>query len=272
MQGRLSPSPSGRTQTFPWTSWEAEFPRARHCGFDAIEWLFEADGFERNPLWTEGGRDALLHASTESAVRVRSVCAHYFMAHPFFRVSDEARSRSVAVLDVLIDAASATGISTILIPVLEVAELRTKSEEVELLQCLEDPLDRAAARGIRIGLETELPASEYRRLVEGARHAALGVYYDTGNAAAKGFDAAEDIATLGHLLCGVHLKDRTVGGPSVPLGNGAVDFDAVFSALSVARYTGPLVIESTSGDDYVEQARAHQTFVSERLGATARRR
>ena len=270
MQGRLSPPPTGRTQSFHLTSWEAEFPRAKQCGFDAIEWLFEADRFERNPVWMDAGRDALLAASTQSGVRVRSLCADYFMAHPFFRVSTDEQTRSVEILEKLIERAAAAEISTILIPVLEVAELRTRSDEVELLRCLERPLDRAAARGIRIGLETELPAADYRRLVEGAGHAALAVYYDAGNAAAKGFDAAEDIATLGHLLCGVHLKDRTVGGPSVPLGQGAVEFDAVFSALAVARYAGPLVIQSTSGNDYLERARAHLAFVNERLDARSR--
>lgn len=270
MQGRLSPPPSGRTQTFPWTSWEAEFTRAKQCGFAAIEWLFEADGFDRNPVWTDAGRDALLAASGQSGVHVRSLCADYFMAHPFFRVSTDQQMRSVEILEKLIERAAAVGISTILIPVLEVAELRTRSEEVELLRCLERPLERAAARGVRIGLETELPAADYRRLVEGAAHAALGVYYDAGNAAAKGFDAAKDIATLGHLLCGVHLKDRTVGGSSVPLGEGAVDFDAVFTALVAARYAGPLVIQSTSGDDYLERARIHLAFVNDRLGAMER--
>ena len=56
MQGRLSPQATGHLQAFPWKTWELEFERARAIGFDCLEWLFEADSFEKNPIWTRDGR------------------------------------------------------------------------------------------------------------------------------------------------------------------------------------------------------------------------
>lgn len=186
MQGRLSPPVPGRLQTFPWSSWEQEFHHAHECGFDAIEWLFEADDYEQNPIWTESGLERIRRQIATAGVQLRSVCADYFMAHPFIRVPEQERARSVAVLNRLIVRAASVGIQTILLPLLEVAEIRTDAEKVQLLDSLREPLSLAAAHGIRLGLETELPAVEYRALIEQGDHSALDVYYDTGNAAARG--------------------------------------------------------------------------------------
>lgn len=265
MQGRLSPPVPGRLQTFPWLSWEQEFHRACACGFDAIEWVFEADGYEQNPIWTEAGLERIRRQIATTGVQLHSLCADYFMAHPFFRVSEQERAHSMAVLNRLIVQAARVGIQTILLPVLEVAEIRTEAEKVQLLDTLREPLSLAAAHGIRLGLETELPAPEYRALVEQGDHPALGIYYDTGNAAAKGYDIAADIRTLGPFLCGVHIKDRKRGGPSVLLGQGDADFVAFFQALAGVSYTGPLILQTAFGEDFLGIVRAHLRFVKDHL-------
>jgi hexulose-6-phosphate isomerase len=273
MQGRLSPPVPGRLQTFPWHSWEAEFAHARACGFDAIEWLFEEPDARQNPLWTEAGRERIRRAIADSGIAVRSVCADYFMTHAFFRTSADARTAASVVLEQLIRDAADVGIRTVLLPVLETAEIRTAGESDELLRALQRPLAIAAAEGVSIALETELPAPEYHALVADAAHPALGVYYDVGNATAKGFDAAADLRALAPWLRGVHIKDRRRGGPSVPLGQGDADFAAVFQALAAAGYDGPVVVQAAMGHDHLELARGYATFVKEHLcrAATASR-
>ena len=196
MQGRLSPPPEGRIQAFPWSSWREEFTYAGECGFDFIEWLFESDHFEQNPLWTKAGLSQITELISQTGVKVRSVCADYFMAHPFFRVSDEERLKSIAILETLIQRASLIGVETILLPVLEISEVRTDAEKVLLLESLRTPLELALQNSIRLGVETELPATEYLELVERAKHPALKVYFDVGNATAAGYDAAADVRDL----------------------------------------------------------------------------
>lgn len=265
MQGRLSPPVLGRLQAFPWSSWEEEFTRARECGFDIIEWLFEAERYEQNPIWTESGLNRIRKRIAATGVQVRTLCADYFMAHPFFRVSEHERAQSVAVLTSLITRAATVGVRTILVPVLEASEIRTDAEKVELLSSLSEPLSLAADHGIRLGLETELLADEYRDLIEQGNHAALGVYYDTGNAAAIGYDVITDLVTLNPFLCGVHIKDRRRGGPNVPLGQGDVDFMNVFRVLAKVGYSGPIVLETASGADFLSIASRHLKFVKDRL-------
>jgi L-ribulose-5-phosphate 3-epimerase len=265
MQGRLSPPVERRLQAFPWNSWQREFTHARECGFDAIEWLFEAEGYQQNPLWTDDGHARIQSVSEKTGVVVRSVCADYFMTHPFFRVDESDRLRSVAVLSQLVSRAAQLGIKVILMPVLEENELQNEKEKVQLLESLREPLGLAATHGIRLGLETELPATEYLELIERCQHEALGVYYDIGNATAKGYDAAVDVRILSKHLCGIHIKDRRRNGPSVLLGQGDLNFSDFSRALAETRYKGLLVLETQVGDDFLSIAKTHLGFVRQHI-------
>lgn len=261
MQGRLSPPVAGRLQAFPWTSWESEFALAAACGFNAIEWLFEAESFDENPVWTAAGRQRIRMRIESSGVSVRSMCADYFMSHPLFGAPALEVQAAVDVLKRLINCAAELDVPTILIPVLEVTAIRTEADKESLLEALRQPLEQAKSGRVRLALETELPAFEYKALVQAAGDPALGVYYDTGNAAARGFDAASDIEVLAPVLSGVHIKDRRHQGRSVPLGEGSVRFREAFAALQASEYVAPLIIQSTSAEDFVDAASAHLQFV-----------
>lgn len=265
MQGRLSPPVPGRLQTFPWASWETEFEQAIACGFDAIEWLFEEPRAEHNPLWSSLGRERIRRLAADTGIALRSVCADYFMAHPFFRVSADERTRSIEVLETLIVHAARVGIQTILVPVLETCEIRTAQEKDELIDALQQPLGVADSEGVSIALETELRADDYCALIEDAAHPALGIYYDAGNAAAKGYDLAADVRAIAPWLHGVHVKDRKRGGGSVPLGQGDADFRAFFAALTAIGYDRPVIVQAASGNDYLDLARGYATLVREHL-------
>jgi L-ribulose-5-phosphate 3-epimerase len=117
MQGRLSYPAPPKLQVFPYHTWEQEFENARACGFDLIEWLFTDAG--ENPVMSEAGRQRILHLVKESGVQVHTCCAHYFMPHPFIRVSEAERLSSSAVLLALVENSARVGIKTILLPVLE---------------------------------------------------------------------------------------------------------------------------------------------------------
>lgn len=272
MQGRLSPPDPRRLQAFPWATWEEEFARARLCGLDGIEWLFEADRYRENPIWTDAGCRRIRELSAAHGVGVMSVCADFFMAHPFYRVTRDQVAASVGVLGRLIERAASVGVRTILLPVLEDAAITKPEEAGELVQAVSRCLPAARAHDIRLGLETELPRAEYLALVRRWSDRCVGAYYDTGNAAAKGYDVAEDVATLAPVLCGVHIKDRARGGSSVPLGEGSVAFDRCFAALRDAGYGGPLVLQTAFGAEYLDDARRSIAFVRrhlERVGAPA---
>jgi L-ribulose-5-phosphate 3-epimerase len=260
MQGRLSP-PRERLQSFPWNTWREEFTRARTLGFEAIEWLFDAEDSSHNPIWSQAGISDIRARVQETHVTVPSVCANYFLHHPFLRVSAPERRHSIDILKELVRRVSMLDARVILLPVLEGAEIRADSEKVQLVDCLREPLDLAQAHGITLALETSLPTLEEVALLEEAQHSALGSYYDTGNATARGQDIASDIRIVAPFLSGVHIKDRPRGGPNVALGRGDAKFNAFFPVLKSIEYNATLILETTRGDDYYENARRNLEFV-----------
>ena len=81
MQGRLSPRPESRLQAFPHETWPEEFAHAKRLGFSYLEWIYEAERAEENPIASAAGRAAIRACAAASGTPVGSVCADYFMIH-----------------------------------------------------------------------------------------------------------------------------------------------------------------------------------------------
>jgi len=161
--------------------------------------------------------------------------------------------------------AARIGAQVVLIPALETAALQDENQQFLFLKSLTEPLATAADHHVILALESDLPARTAVTLVEQAKHPALGIYYDTGNATALGYDIVNELFIVAPHLRGIHIKDRTRGGPNVPLGQGAVDFAGFFHALQQVGYDGALILETVVGDDFAASAQANLSFVRERL-------
>jgi L-ribulose-5-phosphate 3-epimerase len=264
MQGRLSPA-RARPQSFPWESWQAEFERARSFGFDAIEWLFDPVGYEQNPIWTEVGLTQIRESMLASGVTVRSICADYFVGQSLLGASEAERRRRVQVLNVLVTRASQLGVRVVVVPALEAGEVRDADGEAVLLDCLSEPLALARSGGVTLAVESNMPAERYLELMDRSADCALGICFDTGNRTAQGEDIIGDLDRLAPWVAEVHVKDRLVGGPNVPLGEGAAPFDGFFARLAVGGYSGPLILETTVQDDYEYHAKRNLAFVRSRV-------
>ncbi len=260
MQGRLSP-PRERLQAFPQASWEREFGLAARLGFDTLEWVLETDRIESNPLLAGAGRERIRELTADTGVEVLTVCANYFMDHRLSTADEAARQAHVRTLCDWLPLAAEIGVQVFMLPILERAEVQTDADRAALLGSLREPLARARDLGLRVALETELPAREFTSLIDEADDSTLGAYFDCGNAAAQGYDPAADLAGLGCRVIGIHLKDRPRDGGNVPLGEGAIDFPQFMEAVEASPYSGPLVLETTPGDDPIAFATRHAQFV-----------
>jgi L-ribulose-5-phosphate 3-epimerase len=243
MQGRLSPRPEAKLQEFPWRSYRDEFARAARLGLHSIEWIFEASRFEENPLWTEAGREEIRELTAQSGVRVQSVCADYFMVHRLAGESSLSLSQNRDVLADLIVAANAVGADRILIPLLETSAVDTTELKREVVVSLRSAVEIAERYGVTLGLEMEIPGSEYAKLVQSVGSPRVRAYYDTGNSTAQGLDIAQDISAILPVLHAVHIKDRVRFGGSKPLGTGDANFQGFFPALLRAGFRGDFVLQ-----------------------------
>lgn len=244
MQGRLLPPFEGRIQAFPRGAWAREFEIASARGFPFLEWIFEAEDYERNPLWTAEGVERIRAVSAAHGVRVASVMADYFMERPLFRGNVEDRRFSAGVLEILLDRCGALGIPVLEIPMVDGARLEGSDHENALADALLAALPRARARGVRLSLETDLPPARVRKLLDRPGLEEVGANYDMGNSAALCYDPVEEIAAYGERILNVHVKDRRRGGGSVPLGEGDACAERVIAALKRIFYAGPFVLQT----------------------------
>lgn len=255
MQGRLSARPADRLQAFPSHTWKQEFEAAKQLGFDGIEWIFEAQNAQQNPLRTAEGRSAIRQVIKETGTRVLSVCGDYFMRHRLSEPGAEGEQASLVLSEVICQA-KAIGAERILLPWLEEAALDTSEKRSCALANLVRALPAAERHNVALGLEMEIPGSAYAELIDRAGHPLVYAYYDTGNSTAAGLDVGCDIEHIGPRLGALHIKDRVVGGGSQFLGAGDTNFSQLFAHLENWKFDGDVVLQHYFEDPYSDAQRA----------------
>ncbi len=249
MQGRLV-LPKGRgIQFFPFEEWQDEFKAASKIQIDEIDFIFDLDRYQENPLWSEEGLAKIQEAMKESGVRVRHICADFFMRRPFFRVTEQERQDNIEILKRLIAVAQEIGAENIEIPLVDNSSVKTEEEKDLLVKSVFECLPEAQVRGITISFEADLPPKELLELVQRFNHPSLKITYDSGNSSSLGYDAYEEISTYGQYLSNVHIKDRVLHGTTVPLGTGNADFDKLFRGLKEAGYKGSFTFQSARQEE-----------------------
>ncbi len=266
MQGRLSPPRPDNPQYFPGDRWRVEYEEAARLGFDTVEWLLDTRSLSTNPILTGDGQRDIVAAGRESGVRTATVCADHFKGGGL--ISGEP-GHDLRLLERLVEATVEIGAACMLLPFIEQSSVEDVGGRLRLTGLLRPALELAASGGLALAVETDLAADVLSGWVDEVAHPAFGVYYDLGNAVADGFDPVAEIAILGDRIRGVHVKDRSPGGPNVPLGEGEVDFVGAFAALTETGYDGPLVLETVRGDDFLGDARKHLNLVNRALTVSA---
>jgi len=77
----------------------------------------------------------------------------------------------------------------------------------------------------------------------------FGINYDIGNSASLGYHPAEEFAAYGDRVGAIHVKDRVLGGTTVPLGTGAADFPGAFKAVWNSGYAGDFTLQTARAKD-----------------------
>lgn len=251
MQGRLLPKHEGRYQAHPVGVWEEEFPSAATLGFASIEFILDLDGAATNPLLQRSGRDRIRAVSAASGVAVNTICADCFMQAPLRAGSgtDSDYSTTRALLADLLTAAEELSCTDVVIPCVDASALRDEDDRARFVAALHDALPVAESKGVNLAIECDLDPDGVASLLEQAGSSRVTVNYDIGNSASLGYDPVEEFAAYGTRISDVHIKDRLLGGASVPLGSGAADFDLVLDLLDDVGYAGPMIMQAFRDDE-----------------------
>jgi len=249
IQGRLSPKINGLIQAFPWDHWESEFGAAMSLGLPMMEWTLDHDRLHHNPLMTEAGRRRIAALEQQFGVAVASLTGDCFMQAPFWKATAEEADDLARDFEAVCEAASASGIRYIVVPLVDNGRLQDMAQEDRLVAYLQVRAQRYADLGVAILFESDFAPAELARFISRLDRDTFGINYDSGNSAALGWSPAEEVAAYGDRIRNVHIKDRIFGGTTVPLGTGNVDFDAVFAALASAGYAGNFILQTARATD-----------------------
>jgi len=269
MQGRMSPAVDGRIQVFPWLSWQSEFALADEHGFRLMEWTLDHDRLYENPLLTRRGRREIRECMSRHNVAIPSLTGDCFMHAPFWKADAAERAALEHDFMAVAMACGEIGIGIMVVPLVDNGRLETPAQEVALVAFLESVHDRLRELGLRVVFESDFAPNELSRFITQLDDDTFGINYDTGNSAALGFDSVREISAYGHRIVNTHVKDRKLGGTTVPLGSGAANFPAVFAALAAAGYQGNYILQTARAldDDHAGVLRRYRDMTTEWLKA-----
>lgn len=262
IQGRLTPSNGRGIQFFPFDNWREEFYVAKEIGLQEIEWIFDYERYEENPLWNETDRNEINKIFLETGVGVRSICFDYFMRRPFYKYGEGDRDavyrENCQMAFKVIDSLSEIGGELLEVPMVDNSSLKTEEEHALAIKYIEEIAAYAEQRSIMIGLETDLAPGEFTRFLNKVKPYYIYANFDSGNSSGIGYNPNEEIPALGERIGNVHIKDRQYHGTTVALGTGNADFDAVFENLKKIGYRKSFILQAARGNDGQEKENIKQ--------------
>jgi len=224
-------------------------------GYDGLEvTVREHDA----PLLTDADvRAELRERAAAGGIELPSFCLGVLNGGNVSNEDAATRDQARETIEAGIHAAADLGAGAVLCPFFGDAEMETAADRERAAEGLGPAARVADEVGVTLAVESTLSADDHRALLEAidGPEAALGVYYDVGNALSYGEDPVAGLRDLDDLVARVHFKDRTADGESVALGDGEVDFDGVRAALGEIGYDGWVVLETASGGDPPAAAR-----------------
>ena len=260
MQGRLSPRIDGKIQAYPASTWQKEFEIAQEIGYAAIEWIVEKP-VETNALMTTSGKAEIKKVIASTGVRIDYVCADIFMQQPLVRMTEEIKSQNKDYLLEILKNAKEVGALGVEIPFVDNSSIKNDNEKQEFIDAMQDAFNLAKDLDIKISLETDLSPIDFKELLEQIGLDFVQANYDIGNSASLGFDPKEELDAYGQRILNVHVKDRKLGGTTVPLGTGNADINLVIQKLQEFGYSGGLTMQAARGVNDVETAKEQLYYV-----------
>ena len=265
MQGRLLPKYQGRYQAHPIGYWEDEFEIAASLGVDLIEFILDYNDFEENPLMSASGCEKIIEIADQSGVKVKTICADYFMDAPLHSTDLNVATLSAAVLRELIINSRTIGVTDIVLPLVDQSSVRDSESQDQFIRAIEPFLPYLDENNMNLNLETDLDPTAFKNLLNQINSDRVTVNYDTGNSAGLGYDPEQEFAAYGDRITDIHIKDRVKNGFSVCLGQGSADFTQIFKCVQNYGYSGPFIMQAFRDDDGLEIFKTQLTWLKELL-------
>ena len=262
MQGRLSPQYLGRIQSFPVNSWEQELHDCKNLGIELVEWTIDEIFYDQNPIVSKTGTNHINDILAELDLRVPSITCDYFMEKPFW---GQDGYKTYGKLKTIIEGMINIGAQLLVIPLVDNASINNTHEyQAEFFQKLLQDYEKET---IFVVFETDLNPRKFKEFISEFDPKHFGINYDIGNSASLGYDVDEEFREYGDRILNVHVKDRELNGNTVPLGDGAANFQAVVRNLRALNYQGNYILQTARAGDnaHIEAIQKYRSFWMEQL-------
>lgn len=237
--------------------WSELFDEGARLGFDGVELDLKVETYLDSEVWSERGRRALVDRSKGAGVEIASVCMASVAG---LMTKPKTHDQGIEALADLRRYCDELGAGVILFPMIKQPD-QGEEEAVELWRDgFKTAFAESSGARAKVGMESVgrvgRSADQALAMIEAVGSPQLGVYYDVGNADYQSFDGIAEMKQLGSHIVQIHVKE--IGAE---MGEGKLDFPAIFSTIREIGYDGYLILETEAGDDPAANAVRNLEFV-----------
>ncbi|GAB3526037.1 MULTISPECIES: L-ribulose-5-phosphate 3-epimerase [Photobacterium] len=244
-------------------SWEEKLVSAKELGFDFVEISVDESEERRARLdWSDDEIYALRHLCEKYGMPLHSMCLSAHRKFPFGSEDETTRKEAYVIMEKAINLAYKLGVRCIQLAGYDVYyEPQNDITHQRFVEGMKASAKMAERAGVMLGVEImDTPylnaLSKFEVLKREIPSTYFMAYPDVGNITGWNYDTCTELKLSRDHIVQIHLKDtlkvsETSKGQfrDLVIGEGEVDFSAIFKTLAQIDYTAPLVIEMWAQDE-----------------------
>ncbi|MGF1879957.1 L-ribulose-5-phosphate 3-epimerase [Vibrio splendidus] len=244
-------------------SWEDKLKQTKELGFDFLEISVDESDERRSRLdWNDEEVYALRRLCEKHGVPLQSMCLSAHRKFPFGSADPEIREQAVIHMEKAISLAYKLGIRTIQLAGYDVYyEPADKVTHQRFIEGMKLSAQLAERSGVMIAVEimdTDYlnSLSKFEVLSREVNSPYFTAYPDVGNISGWNYDIVTELKLSKPHITQIHLKDTYKVTDEykgqfrdLVIGDGEVDFNAIFETLKETECVVPLVIEMWAQDE-----------------------
>ncbi|MFA0488625.1 L-ribulose-5-phosphate 3-epimerase [Vibrio splendidus] len=244
-------------------SWEDKLKQTKELGFDFLEISVDESDERRSRLdWNDEEVYALRRLCEKHGVPLQSMCLSAHRKFPFGSADPEIREQAVIHMEKAISLAYKLGIRTIQLAGYDVYyEPADKETHHRFIEGMKLSAQLAERSGVMLAVEimdTDYlnSLSKFEVLSREVNSPYFTAYPDVGNISGWNYDIVTELKLSKPHITQIHLKDTYKVTDEykgqfrdLVIGDGEVDFNAIFETLKETECVVPLVIEMWAQDE-----------------------
>jgi hexulose-6-phosphate isomerase len=196
----------------------------------------------------ESGRRRIKDLSEMYDNYIQSLTADCFMQMPFYKANGSLHERLYQDFENVIEASAMAGIKLVVVPLVDNGSIENDGQENLLFESIISVMPTLKAHNMFIAFESDFHPQALAKFIN-KYPSNVGINYDVGNSASMGFDPNVEFLEYGRRILNVHVKDRILGGGTVPLGHGDANLPYVFRELRKIGYSGNYILQTARALD-----------------------